>query len=74
MRIKMWTKKVPASYPYDKLVADTGFQNPKGIVKKNTPLGTGVGVKDTASNAGMLAFCSTANEKGEYIVYYWREA
>lgn len=73
MRIKLWTRRVPASYSYDKLIADAGFQNPKGIVKSNTPLGDGVGVRDAASNAGMLAFRATPNEKGEYIIYYWRE-
>lgn len=74
MSVRMWTVTVPAGYPYDKLVAGAGLQSPKRIVKDNTPLGTGVGVEDGTGSAGMLAFCATPDEQGEYIAYYWRKA
>lgn len=65
----MWTVSVPPSYPYDKLVEDAGYASPKGIVKSGTLLGTGVGVEDSKTGDGFLAF---DGGDGAYTVYYWR--
>ena len=67
----MWTVTVPPSYPYGKLVEDAGYANPKGIVKNDTMLGTGVGVEDADTGDGFLVF---DGKDGTYIVYYWRNA
>ena len=74
MSVRIWTESVPSDYPYDRLVSDAGFINPKGIVKNSTPLGTGVGVDDAATSSGLLAFRSSNKVDGEYIIYYWRKA
>lgn len=74
MKIQVWTRSVPADYPYEQLIAEAGLVDSKGIVKNGTPLGTGVGVFDAKKNAGLIAFNASKRKDGEYIVYYWREA
>ena len=71
MSVRLWTRSVCPDYPYEQLVKETGWKDPKRITFDGTPLGTGVGVEDTRTGDGFLAFDS---RDGTYIVYYWRIA
>ena len=71
MGVRLWTRRVPKDFPYELLVKDAGCEHPSGIAMEGTPLGRGVGVEDSASGRGFLAFDC---KDGEYIAYYWRKA
>ena len=66
--MRLWTRTVPAEFEFERLKKEAGYSRPEEIVKKGTPLGTGVGVKDKSTGDGFLAFKLTDRD---YIVYYW---
>lgn len=71
MRVELWTRSVPPTYPYEQLVRETGWKDVKRITLDGTPLGTGVGVEDAKTGNGFLAF---DGKDGAYTIYYWRIA